>query len=113
MLLDRVHAPSFYSEAQRAAEVLTTWLPGATDVGQAAPTDACAMLVHPAFPLAAFVRACAAADSMRSRWRLWGMAKQFGVLWRDYRLYGWARDVFSVEPTRLKQMREEALAWQA
>ncbi|KAH7924865.1 hypothetical protein BV22DRAFT_1012355 [Leucogyrophana mollusca] len=46
------------------------------------------------FPALAFLHACFASDSMRNRQRLWGIAKQFEVLWRDFRLHGWEVDRF-------------------
>ncbi|KDQ20438.1 hypothetical protein BOTBODRAFT_61583 [Botryobasidium botryosum FD-172 SS1] len=46
------------------------------------------------FPYFAFVRVCFEDDSMRNRRRLWGIAKQFERVWREYRTQGWERDIF-------------------
>lgn len=41
------------------------------------------------FPRLAFIRECWNSDSMMNRKRLWGQAKQYDDLWRDYRTHGW------------------------
>ncbi|KDQ20437.1 hypothetical protein BOTBODRAFT_26443 [Botryobasidium botryosum FD-172 SS1] len=50
--------------------------------------------LSPSFPYFAFVRACFGDDSLRNRRRLWGIAKQFERVWREYRTKGWERDIF-------------------
>ncbi|KDR71471.1 hypothetical protein GALMADRAFT_253776 [Galerina marginata CBS 339.88] len=83
---------SIPGEEERARVVAMEWLSAVSpdhDVPITEPP------FHSAsFPYLAFVRACYASDSMRNRQRLWDIVKQFEELWRDYRLYGWERDVF-------------------
>lgn len=49
------------------------------------------------FPYHAFFRACHNTDSMRNRKRLWDNVKQFDILRRNFRLFGWERDDFIPE----------------
>lgn len=56
---------------------------------------ALSLITHVDFPHLAFVCTCWDLDSMMTRKRLWGQAKRFEVLWRDYRLNSWqAKDIF-------------------
>lgn len=52
------------------------------------------LILHPVFPLYAFVRACHLSDSMRARRRRWELIRQFDGLWAAYRTHGWERDDF-------------------
>ncbi|KAH7910964.1 hypothetical protein BJ138DRAFT_1179890 [Hygrophoropsis aurantiaca] len=51
----------------------------------------------PDFPAFAFVHACYAWNPMRNRERIWGQAKQFEALWKDFRLKGWEVNRFQLQ----------------
>ncbi|KDR71488.1 hypothetical protein GALMADRAFT_253788 [Galerina marginata CBS 339.88] len=85
-------------EEERARCAARAWLAGVSP-GHDAPIA----LIQPEmespfrsslFPHLAFMQACYGSDSMRNRRRLWDVVRQFEALWREYRLYGWERDVF-------------------
>lgn len=68
------------------------------------PSTRALPLLDPAFPLAAFIRACYLSDNMRARRRRWRIIKQFDKLWTDYRRNGWERDVFAPEDVRWEKI---------
>lgn len=88
--------PTLPGEVERANDAGRAWL---RDIDAAEPPIAhgeiSSPLSHPSFPHLAFLRACFDSDSMRNRQRYWNIAKQFEVLWRDYRTKGWERDIIS------------------
>ncbi|GJE96631.1 hypothetical protein PsYK624_128310 [Phanerochaete sordida] len=51
-------------------------------------------LLHPAFPVVPFLRACAQSVSMRARRRRWQIIKQWDVLFADYRTKGYQNNRF-------------------
>lgn len=82
-------------EVERAWEVANQWLVMASSnrAREVQPTKS--PFNSPSFPFVAFVHACYGSDSMRNRQRFWNIVKQFDGIWRDYRLNGWQRDVFT------------------
>jgi hypothetical protein len=79
-------------EEKRAWSVAMEWLATVSSNNDVSVTES--PFHSSLFPYFAFVHACYGSDSMRNRERLWNVVKQFDVLWRDYRLHGWQRDVF-------------------
>jgi hypothetical protein len=82
-------------EVERAWEVANQWLKMASlnRAREVQPTKS--PFNSPSFPFVAFVHACYGSDSMRNRQRFWNIVKQFDGIWRDYRLNGWQRVIFS------------------
>lgn len=95
------------NDGMRAYSAVRLWFPDdhrpePLAMGSAADKDECGsnepqiiipavkpLFASPHFPRLAFVRECWNSDSMMSRKRLWGQAKQYDNLWRDYRTHGW------------------------
>ncbi|KAH7928587.1 hypothetical protein BV22DRAFT_1058536 [Leucogyrophana mollusca] len=76
---------SMPGEVERAVDAAKAWLSfdSEPDVGDTSVFSASA------FPAFKFVYACFQSDSMRNRQRIWGQAKQYELLWKDFRSKGW------------------------
>ena len=89
-----------YDETERMGDVARKWLSthGTLSADTVSPPASIHGIVTPLmslyFPYYAFLRECYKSDSMMNRKRLWGIVKQFDVIWTDYRLNGWERNVF-------------------
>ncbi|KAF8801727.1 hypothetical protein BYT27DRAFT_7197720 [Phlegmacium glaucopus] len=77
-------------EMERAWEVANQWLVMASSNRAREVQPRKSPFNSPSFPFA-----CYGSDSMRNRQRFWNIAKQFDGIWRDYRLNGWQRDIFT------------------
>ena len=84
--------PAIADEEERARRTAMEWL--STTSSDCAALNVESPFHSPLFPYLSFIHACYESNSMRNRERLWNNVKQFDVLWRDYRLHGWQRDVF-------------------
>jgi hypothetical protein len=88
------------SEVDRANETFSEWIDVYSAKGEAVPLKESFMsepnnpLLSPHFPRLAFVHACFESDSMMNRKRIWGIAKQYHGLWKDYRTNGWQEQRF-------------------
>ncbi|KAL0949461.1 hypothetical protein HGRIS_009515 [Hohenbuehelia grisea] len=85
--------PGVPEEDEHAEDAAVHWLAHvgssySKDEADTAPFDS------PDFPYYQFARACHLWDCTRNRRRIWGIVKQFEVLWHNYRLHGWEVDRF-------------------
>lgn len=94
--------PDVRGEMDRARAVDKAWMqlsptPASIEDGSMNETISSRPFTAREFPYHAFVRACHNSDSMRNRKRLWDNVKQFDILHKDLRRFGWERDNFISE----------------
>jgi hypothetical protein len=87
-------------EVDRAHETFSQWTSvysaqNETAVEESSSHPECnSPCLLPHFPRLAFVHACFHSDSMMNRKRIWGIVKQYDVLWMAYRTNGWYNNRF-------------------
>jgi hypothetical protein len=91
-----------YGEIENATKVAQVWLSAYSDASNSVTPSESSLrgitipFASNSFPYWVFIPACYKSHSMMNRKRLWGIVKQFDILWKDYRLNGWERDHFAV-----------------